>query len=55
MISWTAVYVLWLREMKRYIRAKSRIIGSLIQPLVLPGLSRPRVQPDGRAGRCRPA
>jgi ABC-2 type transport system permease protein len=33
MISWTAVYVLWLREMKRYVRAKSRIIGSLIQPL----------------------
>ncbi|MGA2586439.1 MAG: ABC transporter permease [Candidatus Aminicenantales bacterium] len=33
MISWTAVYVLWLREMKRYSRAKSRIIGSLIQPL----------------------
>jgi len=32
-ISWTAVYVLWLREMKRYVRAKSRIIGSLIQPL----------------------
>jgi len=33
MVSWTAVYVLWLREMKRYVRAKSRIIGSLIQPL----------------------
>jgi ABC-2 type transport system permease protein len=33
MISWTAVYVLWLREMKRYVRAKSRIIGSLMQPL----------------------
>jgi len=33
MISRTAVYVLWLREMKRYSRAKSRIIGSLIQPL----------------------
>jgi ABC-2 type transport system permease protein len=33
MISWTAVYVLWLREMKRFSRAKSRIIGSLIQPL----------------------
>ncbi len=32
-ISGTAVYVLWLREMKRYARAKSRIIGSLIQPL----------------------
>jgi ABC-2 type transport system permease protein len=33
MVSWTAVYVLWLREMKRYARAKSRIIGSLMQPL----------------------
>ena len=33
MISWTAVYVLWLREMKRYVRAKSRIIGSLIRRL----------------------
>ena len=33
MINGTAIYVLWLREMKRYIRAKSRIVGSLIQPL----------------------
>jgi ABC-2 type transport system permease protein len=33
MINGTAVYVLWLREMKRYFRAKSRIIGSLLQPL----------------------
>jgi ABC-2 type transport system permease protein len=33
MISWTAIYVLWLREMKRYVRAKSRIIGSLVMPL----------------------
>jgi ABC-2 type transport system permease protein len=33
MISWTAVYVMWLREMKRFVRAKSRIIGSLIMPL----------------------
>ena len=29
----TAIYVLWLREMKRFIRAKSRIIGSLATPL----------------------
>jgi ABC-2 type transport system permease protein len=29
----TAIYVLWLREMKRYLRAKSRIFGSLLQPL----------------------
>ena len=33
MISGYAVYVLWLREMKRFMRAKSRIIGSLMQPL----------------------
>jgi ABC-2 type transport system permease protein len=33
MISGTAIYVLWLREMKRYVRAKSRIIGSILQPM----------------------
>jgi ABC-2 type transport system permease protein len=33
MVSATAIYVLWLREMKRYSRAKSRIVGSLIMPL----------------------
>jgi ABC-2 type transport system permease protein len=27
-----AIYVLWLREMKRYLRAKSRIVGSLGMP-----------------------
>jgi len=32
-ISFQAVYVLWLREMKRTWRAKSRVIGSLIMPL----------------------
>jgi ABC-2 type transport system permease protein len=32
MINPTAVYVLWLREMKRYFRAKSRILGSLAIP-----------------------
>jgi len=32
-INITAVYVLWLREMKRFIRAKSRIVGSLAMPL----------------------
>jgi ABC-2 type transport system permease protein len=32
-ISGTAIYVLWLREMKRYWRARSRIFGSLLQPL----------------------
>jgi ABC-2 type transport system permease protein len=29
----TAVYVLWLREMKRFTRAKSRIVGALAMPL----------------------
>jgi len=29
----SAVYTLWLRSIKRYIRSKSRIIGSLAQPL----------------------
>ena len=33
MINITAIYVLWLREMKRFIRAKSRVIGSLAMPL----------------------
>lgn len=33
MISGTAVYVLWLREMKRFLRAKSRVVGSLAMPL----------------------
>jgi ABC-2 type transport system permease protein len=33
MINLTAIFVLWLREMKRYLRAKSRIFGSLAIPL----------------------
>lgn len=33
MMNTNAIYVLWLREMKRFIRAKSRIIGVLIMPL----------------------
>jgi len=33
MINKTAVYVLWLREMKRFIRAKSRVVGALAMPL----------------------
>lgn len=27
------IYILWLRQLKRYVRSKSRIIGSLGQPL----------------------
>lgn len=33
MINATAVYVLWLREMKRFLRAKSRIAGAVAMPL----------------------
>ncbi len=28
----TAIYILWLRQIKRYLRSRSRIIGSLGQP-----------------------
>jgi ABC-2 type transport system permease protein len=28
-----AVYVMWLRQMKRFIRSKSRIVSSVVQPL----------------------
>jgi ABC-2 type transport system permease protein len=28
------IYILWLRQMKRYFRSKSRMIGSLAQPLL---------------------
>lgn len=30
----TAIYVLWLRQLKRYFRARSRIIGSLGSPIL---------------------
>jgi ABC-2 type transport system permease protein len=29
----SAIYTIWLRNMKRYLRSKSRMIGSLAQPL----------------------
>ena len=28
------IYIMWLRELKRYFRSKSRMIGSLGQPLL---------------------
>lgn len=28
-----AIYVMWLRQMKRFARSKSRIIGTIVQPL----------------------
>ncbi|MGQ9673987.1 MAG: ABC transporter permease [Candidatus Aminicenantales bacterium] len=37
MIDWTAVAVLWLREIKRFMRAKSRIVGALAMPLFFLG------------------
>ena len=33
MMDFNAVYVLWLREMKRFLRARSRVVGVLIMPL----------------------
>lgn len=30
-----AIYILWLREIKRYFRSRARIVGSLGQPLLL--------------------
>mgnify|MGYP001828739276 CR=1 FL=1 len=33
MIDPIAIRVLWLREMKRFLRAKSRIIGALAMPV----------------------
>ncbi len=34
MIDGIAIYVLWLREMKRFLRAKSRVVGTLALPLL---------------------
>lgn len=30
----STIYILWLRQIKRYLRSKSRIVGSLAQPLL---------------------
>ena len=32
-LNFTAIYTIWLREMKRFARAKSRVIGSGLMPL----------------------
>lgn len=32
-MDYNAIYVLWLRDMKRFLRAKSRIIGMLMMPI----------------------
>jgi ABC-2 type transport system permease protein len=36
-ISLSTIYVLWLREMKKFVRSKSRIVGSLVTPLLFLG------------------
>ncbi|HUY69417.1 MAG TPA: ABC transporter permease [Candidatus Tyrphobacter sp.] len=30
----SAIYILWLRQLKRYLRSKSRIVGSIGQPIL---------------------
>ena len=30
----STIYILWLRQLKRYVRSQSRIVGSLGQPLL---------------------
>jgi len=53
MINKTAIYVLWMREMKRWWRAKSRIVGSLAMPLfflVFLGLGFRKMTIPGLAG-----
>jgi ABC-2 type transport system permease protein len=52
-INWTAIYVMWLREMKRYTRAKSRVFGSLAMPvffMAVLGLGFNRMAVPGVAG-----
>ena len=56
-IHWTAVYVLWRREMIRYLRAKSRIFGSLAMPvffLAFLGLGFRRMPVPGMGMRRKP-
>src|SRR5579859_539240 len=31
---WNAIYILWLRQLKRHLRSKARMIGSLAQPIL---------------------
>ena len=30
----TTIYILWLRQLKRYVRSRARIVASLGQPLL---------------------
>jgi ABC-2 type transport system permease protein len=55
-INMTAIYVLWLREMKRALRAKSRVVGSLAMPLfflAFLGLGFNRMSVPGMSGGVR--
>jgi ABC-2 type transport system permease protein len=31
---WRAIYIMWLRQMKRYLRSRARVFASLAQPLL---------------------
>src|SRR5690242_14371789 len=33
-IRMSTIYIMWLRQIKRYLRSKSRIVGSLGQPIL---------------------
>lgn len=53
MIQFIAVYVLWLREMKKFLRVKSRVLGTMAMPffmLVFMGLGFRRVEIPGIIG-----
>src|SRR5580658_6214076 len=30
----SVIYILWLRQLKRYVRSRARVVGSLAQPLL---------------------
>lgn len=53
MIQFSAVYVLWTREMIKYLRAKSRVVGAIAMPafmLIFLGLGFRRVEVPGLPG-----
>ena len=51
------IYVLWLRQIKRYFRSRARIVGSLGQPLLFLLVARIRLRPvfqQRRPGQLHP-
>jgi len=32
-VEFQAIYIMWLRQMKRFVRSKSRLVSSIVQPL----------------------